>query len=124
MHSPTLTRWLRPILLTVALSGLLAVPALVSAQDDVVTVTNDPTLGAILADSNGMTLYIWDRDEAGQANVTTSAPAVWPPFIVSATPAGANGLGTAMRADGSLQATAGGRPLYFFANDTAAGETR
>jgi predicted lipoprotein with Yx(FWY)xxD motif len=124
MQSSTFTRWLKPILLTLGLSGLIVAPAAVFAADDVVSVTNDATLGSILADGNGMTLYVWDRDEAGQANVTTAAPAVWPPFIVSAAPTGANGLGTAMRSDGTLQATAGGRPLYFFANDTAAGETK
>lgn len=91
-----------------------------------VAVYESMNLGLILVGSNGMTLYTWDRDEPGSPTVTTSAPAVWPPLIVTATPMGPmglSGLGTATRSDGALQATFDGKPLYFFANDTAPGDT-
>lgn len=118
----SLSRALRFALIPGIVGALSIFSAAIAFAQDEVMVASNASLGAILTDAKGMTLYVWDRDEAGQANVTTSAPAVWPPFTVSAAPSGPSGLGTAMRTDGALQATFNGRPLYYFANDTAPGD--
>jgi predicted lipoprotein with Yx(FWY)xxD motif len=52
----------------------------------------------------------------------------WPPLTTIGSPTAAGGvmqslLGTAARADGSIQVTYSGHPLYYFASDTKAGDT-
>ena len=45
-----------------------------------------------------------------------------PLLVTDANASGTPGLSSVERNDGSMQATFQGRPLYFFANDSAAGE--
>jgi predicted lipoprotein with Yx(FWY)xxD motif len=86
----------------------------------------------LVATSNQMTLYTFDKDVAGSgtSNCTGGCLTTWPALTVAAgdTPSGGAGvtgtLGTITRADdGSLQVTYNGLPLYFFANDKAPGDT-
>ena len=86
----------------------------------------------LVAGSNGMTVYTFDKDVAnsGTSACTGDCLARWPALSVPAgtTPvagAGVTGtLGTITRADdGSLQVTYNGLPLYFFAGDTKPGDT-
>lgn len=101
--------------------------ALAFAADDEIMIASNSSLGDILTDSNGMTLYTWDRDT--EPNVSTCYDACatrWPIFTVSGTPIATGimgNLGTAMRTDGTMQASFNGKPLYYFQGDTAAGET-
>jgi predicted lipoprotein with Yx(FWY)xxD motif len=87
------------------------------------------TLGPILVDARGRTLYLFEADTAGTSTCTSAGcVAEWPPLIASGAPqAGtglaANRLGTTTRADGRQQVTYGGHPLYYFAGDTAPGAT-
>jgi predicted lipoprotein with Yx(FWY)xxD motif len=86
----------------------------------------------LVAGSTGMTVYTFAKDVAnsGTSACTGACPAQWPALTVPAgsTPvagAGVTGtLGTITRTDdGTLQVTYDGLPLYFFANDTAPGDT-
>jgi len=86
----------------------------------------------LVATSNDMTLYTFDSDVAGSgvSNCSGGCLANWPALTVAAgdTPtagAGVTGaLGTITRSDnGALQVTYDGKPLYFFAHDTAPGDT-
>ncbi|HXZ99521.1 MAG TPA: hypothetical protein VEK76_04150 [Candidatus Binatia bacterium] len=87
-----------------------------------------PTL---VASSNGLTLYAFDQDVAGSgsSNCNGSCASEWPPLhiaagVVPAAGAGVTGqLGTIRRADGTMQVTFNGKPLYFFSGDTAPGQT-
>ena len=85
------------------------------------------TLGRVLVDVHGRTLYVFDRDVRGRSACGAACAATWPPFLTTGTPVALAGvpatrLGTAKRADGRLQVTYMGRPLYFFATDRRAGE--
>jgi len=87
------------------------------------------SLGQILADSRGRSLYLFEAD-TGTTSKCTSAGCVaeWPPFIAGGKPqvgAGlaANQLGTTTRADGQQQVTYSGHPLYYFAGDSQPGST-
>jgi predicted lipoprotein with Yx(FWY)xxD motif len=88
--------------------------------------------GAYLSAANGMTLYQYTKDTDGVSNCTGACATAWPPYTVSATNAalltadpGITGkIGTIKRADGSLQVTYRGLPLYFFAQDTKPGDTK
>jgi predicted lipoprotein with Yx(FWY)xxD motif len=86
-------------------------------------------LGTILTGANGMTVYVFDRDQEGVSNCSGNCAQTWPPLLLDAgdpiAPAGLNGtLSTIDRADGARQVAFNGRPLYFFANDAQPGDTK
>ena len=86
------------------------------------------SLGDVLADDKGRTLYIFLRDEKNKSNCTGSCLSTWPPYTPGEAKAGtgvdAAALGSITTADGKKQVTINGMPLYYFAADTAAGDTR
>jgi predicted lipoprotein with Yx(FWY)xxD motif len=100
-----------------------------TAQSTTLQVTSNPTLGKILVNSAGFTLYIFKNDSPGQSNCSGSCAALWPPLTISknAHPTAGTGvkglLGVIQRSDGSYQVTYNGAPLYLYAGDTKAGET-
>ena len=79
------------------------------------------------ADSNkpGFTLYVFDNDQASSGSTCNDGCAVnWPPVLVTdGLASGVSDLSTITRADGSMQATYNGRPLYFYIGDAAVGDT-
>jgi predicted lipoprotein with Yx(FWY)xxD motif len=81
--------------------------------------------GNILTDGNGFTLYTFSDDTAGQSTYTGTD---WLPFIVSdgvqpqADPSVTGQLGVITRSDGKMQITLDGKPLYYYAQDNAAGD--
>ncbi len=93
-----------------------------------VMVGQNATLGSFLVDSKGMTLYIYLSDTPGQSNCTGGCATNWPPLPTTGAPVAGQGvtaslLGTTTRADGTLQVTYNGWPLYYYASDKAAGDT-
>ena len=94
----------------------------------IIKTTSNPTLGKILADSSGRTVYT--LTEAGAAVACTgSCLAAWPPVLLpagetsAAGGAGVSGLTVVTVADGK-QVAERGLPLYTFSADTAAGDTK
>lgn len=92
-------------------------------------VRQNATLGSYVAGKDGMSLYIFEKDTAGTSACTGNCAGTWPPLTVASLAdvtagAGVTGLlGTIQRADGTLQVTLAGRPLYYYAGDSAAGDT-
>jgi predicted lipoprotein with Yx(FWY)xxD motif len=86
------------------------------------------SLGTILIDGQGMTLYHLSGEQNGKFICTSSAcVGVWHPLIApsSGTPGGEVGsLGTVKRPDGTVQVTYKGTPLYTFTGDQQSGETK
>ncbi len=81
-------------------------------------------LGTILVGPTGMTLYTWDRDT--EANVSTcynQCAVNWPPFVVEAGATATGDWTIVPRTDGTSVWAYMGKPLYYFINDTAAGQT-
>jgi predicted lipoprotein with Yx(FWY)xxD motif len=111
----------------------VAASAPAAAGGPVVMTATVGTVGTlVVASSNGMTVYTFDKDVAnsGTSACTGGCIAKWPALTVPAgsTPTGASGvtgkLGTITRADDStLQVTYNGKPLYFFSGDKAAGDS-
>jgi predicted lipoprotein with Yx(FWY)xxD motif len=92
-----------------------------------IAMTASSSLGTILVDSKGMTLYTLTNNGKPVA-CTGQCLMVWPPLLLASgttTPVGAAGvsnLGTAMQSGGT-QVTYSGDPLYRFSNDKAPGDT-
>ncbi|HET7034904.1 MAG TPA: hypothetical protein VFI42_04415 [Thermomicrobiaceae bacterium] len=113
--------------LIVALAVVAVLPLLASAADPTVTVTSNNSLGMILTDPAGKTLYIFKKDTPNTSNCYDTCAQNWPPLIIKSgqpvAPANlAGGLGTATRKDGSVQVTYQGQPLYYYIKDDEAGD--
>src|SRR2546423_2285102 len=86
------------------------------------------SLGQILVDGNGKTLYLFEADTSAQSTCSGACAQAWPPVTTSGAPKAAGGasaslLGTSARSDGTTQVTFGGHPLYSFTGDTKPGDT-
>lgn len=99
------------------------------AGDDFILQVTDSALGAILVDPDGMTVYRFVPDTEGTSTCTGGCLENWPPVAVDDGGTVAAGdrvnaeLDTITRDDGTTQATVNGFPVYYFANDAAAGDT-
>ena len=93
------------------------------------TVTGRTTnLGPTLVDGSGRTLYLFESDTPTMSTCDGSCASVWPPVSAVTTPHATGGtrvdlLGTLRRADGTMQLTYSGHPLYYFAGDAEPGDT-
>jgi len=99
-----------------------------SAAEATINVTTDPTLGKILVDGKGMTLYMFTKDEPDKSNCDASCLAKWPPLLTMGNPTLGAGVddslvGSATLADGARIVTYNQMPLYYWVNDAKAGDT-
>ena len=97
------------------------------AQQNAVRLATDATFGNILTDSEGMSLYFFSRDVKGDSRCLDGCLAAWPIFYAADLTLDdgleASDFGEITREDGEKQTTFKGWPLYYFANDNAAGDT-
>ncbi|KDN86056.1 hypothetical protein [Kitasatospora cheerisanensis] len=92
---------------------------------------HNATLGTLVTDGQGFTLYRFDQDtnNPSATHCTGSCATLWPPELTtgSGAPAlkGIDGklVGTVTRPDGSHQVTLNGWPLYRYSPDTKPGQT-
>jgi predicted lipoprotein with Yx(FWY)xxD motif len=85
-------------------------------------------LGPIMVGPEGMTLYMFANDGPGESACYDSCATTWPPFLVEDGAVAGEGvdpslLGTTERTNGDLQLTYNGMPLYYYAPDSAPGDT-
>ena len=100
----------------------------VEASAGQLSVRTDAKLKSIVSDGQGMTLYVFSKDEAtpGKSSCDGACASAWPPVPAGATVSdGLNKdlLGSVTRSDGTKQLTMAGKPLYRFAKDTKPGDT-
>jgi predicted lipoprotein with Yx(FWY)xxD motif len=87
------------------------------------------SLGSILVDSTGRTLYLFKAD-VGMHSVCTGACALkWPPLLATGKSSAGVGLtvsklATITRSDGNRQITYNGHPLYLFVKDHKRGDVK
>jgi predicted lipoprotein with Yx(FWY)xxD motif len=86
-------------------------------------------VGKILVDSEGMTLYYFEKDQkgSGKSKCEGACAEAWPPLTTEGEAEAMTGVNTAMlgtikRDDGSTQITYAGWPLYTFVEDKKPGE--
>ncbi len=92
-----------------------------------INVVQDPTLGPILVDGNGMTLYMFTKDTPDTVNCSGKCIENWPPLVTQGSPTLGDGvdaamIGTADLSDGSKIVTYNHMPLYDFIKDKAPGD--
>ena len=85
-------------------------------------------LGKVLVDSQGHTLYLFNKDTGTRSSCTGACATAWPPLVATGKPTVGTGVnaslvGTTTRSDGTTQVTYNGHPLYRFIKDTAPGNT-
>jgi predicted lipoprotein with Yx(FWY)xxD motif len=89
--------------------------------------TANTSLGSVLVDGKGLTLYGFTQDSNGTSTCVDACASTWPPLTVdgASLPAGldAKVFSVVARSDGSHQLKAGKWPLYRFAGDAAPGDT-
>ena len=84
-------------------------------------------IGKILVDSQGRTLYLFEKDSGTTSTCTGECAKDWPPLRAKGMPTEGSGakpslVGTSMRPDGEPQVTYNGHPLYRFEGDKKPGD--
>jgi predicted lipoprotein with Yx(FWY)xxD motif len=85
------------------------------------------SLGTILVDGSGRTLYLFQKDQPNQSACAGACVAAWPVDSSSGTPKAGSGvtasmLGTIKRGDNRTQVTYHQHPLYYYSGDSGAGQ--
>jgi predicted lipoprotein with Yx(FWY)xxD motif len=108
-----------------------AAPSQAAAGAYTLTVVKDAKLGDYLAGEGGKALYTFTPDTAPNKSTCTGDCATsWPPFVLdtgetAVAGTGVSGtIGSFARDDGSMQVSYNGKPVYYFAGDSAAGDTK
>ncbi|NED98608.1 COG4315 family predicted lipoprotein [Phytoactinopolyspora halotolerans] len=86
---------------------------------------SDTSLGEILVDGEGRTLYLFTPDSPGESTCIDECLDIWPPLegdVEAGEGVNEELLGTIERDDGTVQATYGDWPLYYYAEDADAGD--
>jgi predicted lipoprotein with Yx(FWY)xxD motif len=92
--------------------------------------TATTSLGTVVVDGKGMTVYVFDKDtkDATASVCSGGCATTWPAVETDSakpTVSGVTGtVATITGTDGKLQVTLDGWPLYTFANDSAAGDVK
>jgi predicted lipoprotein with Yx(FWY)xxD motif len=107
-------------------AALAAAAAPARAADGALTVRASQ-YGRVLFDARGFVLYLFTHDRRSVSRCTGVCAKRWPPFVVQKRPRAGSGvrgtlIGTTRRADGRLQVTYAGRPLYYYIGDTSPGQ--
>jgi predicted lipoprotein with Yx(FWY)xxD motif len=86
------------------------------------------SIGTYLVDSQGRTLYLFEKDTGTMSTCSGACASAWPPSTTNGHPNAGPGvkaslLGTTTRSDGSKELTYAGHPLYRYAGDASPGDT-
>jgi predicted lipoprotein with Yx(FWY)xxD motif len=128
-----MTRMLVVLTLTAVLGviGFLAAGSIASSvgRTNATVSLRMTRLGLILVNSRGHTLYLFLKDRNGKSACSGSCARFWPPLLSRGKPTAGPGvrrslLSTTRRSNGSLQVTYNRHPLYTYALDKRAGQTR
>lgn len=130
-HNKAARRGLLGAVLVVSLTLAVALAQDAVTRDASAINLGTGDVGSFLTDAAGMALYLYTPDAQGPSTCYDACAEAWPPVTVEsadALPTAGEGVmadmfGTVERDDGTLQLTFNNWPLYYFANDLAAGDT-
>ncbi|MFF1251922.1 hypothetical protein ACFVYC_05435 [Pseudarthrobacter sp. NPDC058329] len=86
------------------------------------------SLGDIVVDAKGMSLYYFTKDvkDSGTSACTEGCLTAWPPLLTTSDEPKVEGVtgtvGTITTPEGAKQVTLNGMPLYYYVKDTKAGD--
>ncbi|MGD9936482.1 MAG: hypothetical protein AB7S61_03280 [Methanoregulaceae archaeon] len=118
------------LMLALMLGAAVLMAGCTQAQPLSVQLSDHPTYGKILTDSNGRSLYVIARDVPNTGIIADlgDVSRFYPPFFAESMPGGrgidTSEFGILTRPDGSKQTTYRGWPLYYYLNDRAAGDAK
>jgi predicted lipoprotein with Yx(FWY)xxD motif len=86
------------------------------------------SLGKVLVDSRGRTVYLFRKDPRGKSSCSGACAVAWPPVRAQDIPVPGPGLSaakltTTARSDGAPQVLYNGHPLYRYVGDAKPGDT-
>ena len=106
-----------------AVSAIFSLSVTVSLAQMPAVKVADTAKGKVLVDANGMTLYVFDRDDAsGKSNCNGKCAANWPSLAAAADATNAGDWSVIVRNDGSKQWAYKGKPLYTWMDDKRPGD--
>jgi predicted lipoprotein with Yx(FWY)xxD motif len=126
-------RFLKRLAFGLGLLGIAAVLMAAAAsgggQSGAAVKLGSTSLGRVLVDSHGKTLYVWAHDKGPKSTCNGDCAEYWPPLITRGKPLAMGGVNQALlsssrRSDGRMQVTYAGHPLYYFIQDARSGQTK
>lgn len=85
-------------------------------------IARDTSVGKVLTDPKGMTLYTLSSDENGKSSCDSRCAKLWPPFAAPAGAAPSGKWSITKRDDGTQQWAYAGKPLYLWQKDKQPGD--
>lgn len=113
---------LHSILAGATMLALLAAPVVAEDYLGGTVMTSELDGKSVLTDAKGMTLYIFDKDAPGVTNCYEQCAVNWPPLMADAAATPEGEFTIVDRTDGSKMWAYKGWPLYYWKNDTKAGD--
>ena len=114
-------------LLGLLVAVLLMVPAAALANHHAIKLAEKDGIGKYLTDAEGKTLYWFKMDKPGNSACAGPCVEKWPLYyretVAPSEGIPAGEFGTLTRADGKMQSTFRGYPLYYWIVDAKPGET-
>jgi predicted lipoprotein with Yx(FWY)xxD motif len=109
-------------------SATITLPKTAGGKAATVGLANEGNLGKILVDSQGRSLYLFQKDMGTTSECSGACAAAWPPLRATGKPVvgtalSASKIGTTARSDGKPQVTYNGHPLYLYSADQKPGDT-
>jgi predicted lipoprotein with Yx(FWY)xxD motif len=103
-------------------------PKTASGRPATIGLESAGSLGKVLVDSRGRTVYLFRKDPRGKSSCAAACAAAWPPVRAQGVPVPGPGLSaakltTTARSDGAPQALSNGHPLYRYTGDAKPGDT-
>src|SRR3954470_12537061 len=109
-------------------SGTSGPPKTASGRPATIGLERAGSLGKVLVDSRGRTVYPFPQDARGKSSCAAACAAAWPPVRAQGMPVPGPGLSaaklaTTARSDGAPQVLYNGHPLYRYEGDAKPGDT-
>jgi len=106
------------------LSIALLTAALLGGCASMATSSPAKIADGVLVGPNGMTLYVFDKDEANSGKSSCNGPCAsnWPPLMALDTEKPTGDYTVITRDDGKKQWAMKGKPLYYWSKDSKPGD--
>jgi predicted lipoprotein with Yx(FWY)xxD motif len=98
-----------------------------TASKSAVVGVRSTSLGKVLVDGSGRTLYLFEKDKGPKSMCAGACASAWPPVTTTGTPTAGAGVTaaklTTVKGPSGKQVDYAGHPLYTYAGDSSPGQT-